>query len=477
MFHVLQAGARAEGRPIPAKGLSGNGYDGHTFWDAETYVLPVLTYTIPDAAAHELRWRHSTLPRAAERARQLGLSGATFPWRTIAGEECSSYWPAGTAAFHVNADIAAAVVRYVDATGDDQFARTTGHDLLVETARLWHSLGHLDDSGTFRIDGVTGPDEYSAIADCNVFTNLMAQQNLRSAADVAERYPARARHLHVSADEIAAWRAAADGMYVPYDEKLGVHPQSEGFTKHEVWDFGGTPARNYPLLNHYPYFDLYRKQVVKQADLVLAMQLRSDAFTAEQKVRNFVYYEALTVRDSSLSASAQAVLAAETGHLDLAHDYLAESALMDLADLEHNTKDGLHLAALAGAWMGLVAGFGGMRCRVGELPTFAPRLPPALTRLSFTVMLRGRRLRIKVLPGEASYLLDDEDEGPPLVIQHYGQPVSVTGGDPQTRSIPDQPVRERPAQAGRAPERRDLERVRGRPPRNRARVSRKPADR
>ena len=265
-------------------------------------------------------------------------------------------------------------------------------------------------------------------------------------------------------------------MLLPYDEKLGVHPQSDGFTQHEVWDFAGTPPRNYPLLNHYPYFDLYRKQVVKQADLVLAMQLRTEAFTAEQKVRNFVYYEALTVRDSSLSASAQAVLAAETGHLDLAHDYLAESALMDLADLEHNTKDGLHLAALAGAWMGLVAGFGGMRCRVGALPTFAPRLPPALTRLTFAVMLRGRRLRIRVLPGEAGYMLDEEDEGPPLVIQHYGQPVSVTGAEPQTRPIPDQPIRERPAQpASRAPERRDLERVRRGPPRNRTRASRKPA--
>ncbi len=478
VFHVLQAGARAEGRPIPAKGLSGNGYDGHTFWDAETYVLPVLTYTTPDAAAHELRWRHSTLPRAAERARQLGLNGAAFPWRTIGGEECSSYWPAGTAAFHVNADIAAAVVRYVDATGDDQFARTTGHDLLVETARLWHSLGHLDDSGVFRIDGVTGPDEYSAIADNNVFTNLMAQQNLRAAAAAAERYPARARHLHVSADEIAAWRAAADSVLVPYDEKLGVHAQSEGFTQHQVWDFAGTLARQYPLLNHYPYFDLYRKQVVKQADLVLAMQLCPDAFTAEQKVRNFVYYEALTVRDSSLSASAQAVLAAETGHLDLAHDYLAETALMDLADLEHNTKDGLHLAALAGAWMGLVAGFGGMRCRMGQLPSFAPRLPPALTRLSFTLCLHGRRLRVTVLPGEASYLLLDDDGGQPIEIEHYGEPVSVIAGDPQSRPIPDQPVRERPEQPpGRAPDRRDQQPKRtGRGARTRARVSPQPAD-
>ncbi len=474
MFHVLQAGARAEGRPIPAKGLSGNGYDGHTFWDAETYVLPVLTYTTPDAAAHELRWRHSTLPRATERARQLGLRGAAFPWRTIAGEECSSYWPACTAAFHVNADIAAAVIRYVDATGDDQFACTTGHDLVVETARLWHSLGHLDDSGTFRIDGVTGPDEYSAIADNNVFSNVMAQQNLRAAADMAERYPARARHLHVSADEIAAWRAAADGMLVPYDDKLGVHPQAEGFTQHQVWDFAGTPARAYPLLSHYPYFDLYRKQVVKQADLVLAMQLCPDAFTDEQKVRNFVYYEALTVRDSSLSASAQAVIAAETGHLDLAHDYLAETALMDLADLEHNTRDGLHLAALAGAWMGLVAGYGGMRCRAGRLPSFAPRLPPVLTRLRFTVCLRGRRLRVSVLPAEASYVLDDP--GPPLEIEHHGRPVSVTHEQPQFRPIPDLPARPRPAQPpGREPQRRDPERGRGRAPRNRARVSRRSA--
>ncbi|MGP7998630.1 MAG: glycoside hydrolase family 65 protein [Streptosporangiaceae bacterium] len=454
LFHVLQAGARAEGRPIPAKGLSGNGYDGHTFWDAETYVLPVIIYTTPGAAAHELRWRHSTLPRATERARQLGLRGAAFPWRTISGDECSSYWPAGTAAFHVNADIAAAVIRYVDATGDEQFASTTGHDLVVETARLWRSLGYLDDSGTFRIDGVTGPDEYSAIADNNLFTNLMAQQNLSAAADLAEQYPQRARHLRVSPDEIASWRTAADGMLMPYDEKLGVHPQAETFTEHQVWDFAGTPAQDYPLLSHYPYFDLYRKQVVKQADLVLAMQLCPDAFTAEQKVRNFIYYEALTVRDSSLSASAQAVMAAETGHLDLAYDYLAETALMDLADLEHNTRDGLHLAALAGAWMVLVAGFGGMRNRRGQPPSFAPRLPPALTRLCFTICLRDRRLRVDIEPERVSYGLDGP--GPPIDIQHYGETVSVTGDPPQTCRIPDRPVRSRPAQPdGRAPARRD----------------------
>ena len=448
MFHVLQAGARAEGRPIPAKGLSGNGYDGHSFWDAETFVMPVLTYTMPDAAAHALRWRQSTLPGAVDRAAQLGLRGAAFPWRTISGAECSAYWPAGTAAFHVNADIAHAVARYIDATGDDKFDRQTGCDLLVHTARLWFSLGHTD--GSFRIDGVTGPDEYSAIADNNIFTNLMARQNLRAAADAARRHPRRARELQVTADEVANWVAAADRMVLPYDEKLGVHCQAEGFTAHQVWDFDATRPDQYPLLAHFPYFDLYRKQVVKQADLVLAMQLFPDAFTAEQKARNFSYYEALTVRDSSLSASSQAVIAAETGHLDLAYDYLAETALMDIDDLEHNTRDGLHIAALAGSWIALVEGFGGMRYRPGQPPCFAPRLPPALARLTFTVILRGRQLRVEVGPDRVTYITDAD--GPPLQISHHGTLVSVAPGQPETRDIPALPARPRPTQPpGRAP--------------------------
>ena len=218
LFHVLQAGARAEGRAIPAKGLTGPGYDGHAFWDTETFVLPVLTYTAPEAVADALRWRHSTLPLATERARQLGLDGAAFPWRTITGAECSGYWPAGTAAFHIGADIAAAVVRYVEATGDEAFERDVGLELLVETARLWRSLGHHDAQGRFRIDGVTGPDEYSAVADNNVYTNLMAQHNLRAAADAAERHPDRAGLLGVDDEEMAAWRDAAKAMFIPYDD-------------------------------------------------------------------------------------------------------------------------------------------------------------------------------------------------------------------------------------------------------------------
>src|SRR6266567_5162530 len=275
-------------------------------------------------------------------------------------------------------------------------------DLLTHTARLWRCLGHHDAAGRFHIDGVTGPDEYSALADDNVYTNLMARQNLRAAADAAHRYPDRARELGVSDEESAAWRDAADAMYMPYDESLGVHPQAEGFTRHQVWDFASCTPEQYPLMLHFPYFDLYRKQVLKQADLVLAMALRGDEFTAEQKARNFDYYEALTVRDSTLSACTQAALAAEVGHLDLAFDYLGEAALMDLRDLEHNTRDGLHIAALAGTWVALVGGFAGLR-QAGGTVSFAPRLPEGIARLAFRIMIRGRRLRVDLSDSVARY--------------------------------------------------------------------------
>jgi alpha,alpha-trehalose phosphorylase len=449
LFHVLQAGARAEGRAIPAKGLTGPGYDGHTFWDSERFVLPVLTYTVPEAAAGALRWRHSTLDLARERAEQLGLKGSAFPWRTIRGQECSAYWPAGTAAFHVNADIGDAVARYYAATGDDEFDREVGLELLVETARLWRSLGHHDAHGRFRIDGVTGPDEYSAIADNNIYTNLLAQTNLRAAADAVARHPRRAAELGADLEEAAGWRDAARDVVVPWDDFLGVHPQSERFTDHEVWDFEGTGDR-YPLLLHFPYFDLYRKQVVKQADLVLALHWRGDAFTPEQKARDFEYYEALTVRDSSLSACTQAVVAAEVGHLELAYDYFGEAALMDLHDLEHNTSDGVHIASLAGAWLAAVGGFGGMRDFGGKL-SFTPRLPARLERLRFRVVFRGNGLEVVVRKEDATYRLV---EGEALEVLHHGEALTV-GQDAETRPIPPAPERAAPSQPlGRAPARR-----------------------
>ncbi len=448
LFHTLQAGARGEQRAIAAKGLTGPGYDGHTFWDTEMFVLPVLTYTAPRAAADALRWRGKTLDLARERARTLGLRGASFPWRTIGGQECSSYWPAGTAAFHINSAVAEAVRRYVAATGDEEFERGTGLELLVETARLWRSLGHHDQSGHFRIDGVTGPDEYSAIADNNVYTNLMAQRNMRAAADAANRHPRHAKQLGVDEEEIASWRDAAAAVVLPYDEMQGVHSQSEGFTSHQLWDFAGTAADQYPLLLHFPYFDLYRKQVVKQADLVLALYVCGDSFTDAQKARAFDYYEPLTVRDSSLSAGTQAVIAAEVGHLDLAYDYLAEAALIDLDDLQHNTSDGIHIASVAGTWIAAVAGFGGMRDHGGQL-SFSPRLAGALTKLRFRLVWRGLRLRVDVNHQQATYSMP---RGGPIELTHHGDPFTLSSDSPVTLPIPARQDRPAPPQPpGREP--------------------------
>jgi alpha,alpha-trehalose phosphorylase len=453
LFHVLQAGARAERRCLPAKGLTGPGYDGHTFWDTEAYLLPVLTYTQPHAAADALRWRHATLDRARERAATLGLRGAAFPWRTIGGEECSSYWPAGTAAFHINADIAAAVTRYRSVTGDETLEVEAGLELLVETARLWISLGHHDVDGAWHIAGVTGPDEYTAIVNDNVFTNLAAAHNLRSASEAAERHPGLAHDLGVTVEEIAAWREAASAVTVPYDARLGVHQQSAGFTRLPAWDFEASRDK-YPLLLHAPYFDLYRRQVIKQADLMLAQHWFGDLFDDEDKARNVDYYERRTVRDSSLSAAIQAVTAAEVGHLELAYDYAYEAAQIDLEDIDQNSGDGLHIASLAGVWAALVAGFGGLRQHDGVL-SFAPQLPGGITRLSFTVQWHGLRLGVDIEPDRATYTLRDGPDSS-LAFHHDGKEVTVATQKPVVEQISRRsPMLPRPPQPpGREPRRR-----------------------
>ena len=363
LFHVLQAAARAEERAIPAKGLTGRGYDGHSFWDMETYTLPVLTYVAPRRRARRAAVAPlDARPGAGARAGAAASAGATFPWRTISGKECSGYWPAGTAAFHINADIADAVRRYVARhRRRATFERGAALELLVETARLWRSVGHHDADGRLPHRRRDRPRRVHRAG---------RQQRLHEPHGGAQparrgrrRAPTtqRAAELGVDEEEIAAWRDAADAIVIPFDDELGVTPQSEGFTRYRHWDFARTPAEDYPLLLHYPYYLLYSSQVVKQADLVFALYVCGDHFSAEQKARDFEYYEAITVRDSSLSACVQAIVAAEVGHLDLAYDYLRETAFIDLRDLAFNTNDGLHLAALAGAWLVAVAGFGGMR--------------------------------------------------------------------------------------------------------------------
>jgi trehalose/maltose hydrolase-like predicted phosphorylase len=311
------------------------------------------------------------------------------------------------------------------------------------------SLGHRDRHGVWHLAGVTGPDEYTAVVTDNVFTNLMAAHNLRIAAEACLRHPVRASDRGVSTEETVMWRDAAAAVHIPFDEELGVHEQCAGFTTLREWKFAENTE--YPLLLHEPYVRLYPAQVIKQADLVLAMHWQGHAFTPEQKAHNVDYYERRTTRDSSLSACTQAVMCAEVGHLELAHDYAYEAALIDLRDLHRNTRDGLHMASLAGAWTAWVAGFGGLRDDQGVL-AFAPQLPADVTRLRFRLRWRNFRLIVDVTRDEVAYTLRDGPDGS-LTIRHDGEDLELTTESPTTVPVVKrQPLLDPPQQPpGREP--------------------------
>lgn len=392
VFTLLTATFATADTPLGAKGLTGLGYNGHTFWDVEGFITPALTLLVPDAAARLLRWRASTLDAARERAQILGLQGASFAWRTIDGHETSAYWPASTAAMHVNADISRAFWLYSNVTGD-QLNSLGGLEILIETARLWMSMGREDADGAWHLFGMTGPDEYTGVVDDNVFTNLMARRNLLRAAEACEDAPEEASAHRVDATEIAGWRAAAAAVHIPWDPHLRVHPANTSFTLYREWRFAEQQDA-YPVQEHQHYAKIYRRQVVKQADLVLAMWWCREDFTDDQIARNLEYYEARTVRDSSLSAGVQAVMCAKADHPTLAYRYLRETALVDLCDIAGDTHQGLHLAAIGGSWLALVAGMGGLREDGPDLE-LAPVLPDTLTRIRYRVSWRQHLLEVE----------------------------------------------------------------------------------
>ena len=434
LFQLAQASLRAEGTGIPAKGLTGQAYEGHYFWDTEIYVLPFLTYTQPRIARNLLRFRHSMLDRARERARELGNAGALFPWRTINGEEASAYYQAGTAQYHIDADIIYALRRYVEVRGDPGFHAEVGADLLVETARLYADLGFHDGDGAFHIHAVTGPDEYTTVVDDNAYTNLMARFNLRYAAEVVrdlerarpDDHRSLVRRTGVDEAEVEAWERAAAAMHIPYDPERRIHPQDSRFVEREPWDLAATPTDRFPLLLHYHPLVIYRHQVIKLADVVLALFLLGDEFSTDQKRRDFAYYDPLTTGDSSLSASVQSIVAAETGNEAKALEYFDYALMMDLADLAGNVTDGVHIASTGGVWQALVFGFAGVRDHGGRL-AIDPHLPSSWERLAFSLRFQGRQLRVALAHGRESYRLD---AGEPLEVTIRGQVHELTAAVP-----------------------------------------------
>jgi alpha,alpha-trehalose phosphorylase len=435
LFQLLQASGRAEGHGIGARGLTGRTYEGHYFWDTEIYVLPFLIYTHRERARSILGHRYHQLGKARARAAELGHKGATFPWRTINGDEASAYYAAGTAQYHINADIAYTVRKYVEVTGDTDFMHRYGAEILVETARFWCDLGFVSNrDGKFHIHGVTGPDEYTAVVNDNYFTNLMAQENLTFAADVVDRLADEAPDVHhrlqqatgLAPDEAAAWRDAGRRMYLPVDKHTNIHPQDADFLSKRPWDLANTPPDDFPLLLHYHPLNLYRHQVIKQADVLLAMFLISDHFSTEEMKRNFDYYDPLTTHDSSLSVCIQSIIAAEIGYLDKAKEYFDFALSMDLGDVGGNMMQGAHIASIGGTWLALVYGFGGMRDRGGEI-SFRPRLPKEWRRLRFPLTVRGSRFTVDITAEETTYTLQTGDG---LSLAHRDEPLHLTPAAP-----------------------------------------------
>ncbi len=441
LFQLAQASARTQEQGIAAKGVTADGYEGHYFWDTEVYVVPFLSYTQPETARKLLRFRWKMLDAARKRARMLSQRGALFPWRTINGEEASAYYAAGTAQYHINAAVAYAIKRYCDATNDWGFLATEGAEILVETARLWEDLGFYGHNGdrSFHIHGVTGPDEYTTVKNNNTYTNIMARFNMRFAANVCsvihDRYPDRwddlVRTTGVDHAEIDGWNRAADAMFIPYDEELGINPQDDAFLSLEPWDFANTPEDKYPLLLNFHPLVIYRFQVLKQADVVLANFLRSSHFSLEQKRRNFDYYDPITTGDSSLSACVQSIMAAEVGHHDLALEYFRSSLFVDLVDTHRNAADGVHVANAGGGWAGAVYGFAGFYDHGMESTDpgieFDPRLPQSWDRLAFNLYRHGTHIHVELTKDR-------------LTIRVDGEPVKVSVGGESHFCTREEPI-------------------------------------
>ncbi|MET3699094.1 alpha,alpha-trehalose phosphorylase [Bacillus oleivorans] len=425
MFHLFQSAGRDDFSNIAAKGLSGEGYEGHYFWDTEIYMLPFFTLTEPSLAKSLLRYRYSILEGARERAKEMGhQKGALFPWRTIAGRECSGYFPAGTAQYHISADVAYSYIQYYLATKDSGIWSEFGAEVLFETARLWIEVGHFAD-GTFRIDAVTGPDEYTCIVNNNYYTNVLAKYNLQWAAKVYQllkdtdpvAFDEIKQKIQFEEAEADDWMWAAQHMYLPYDPERKINPQDDSFLQKAVWNLADTPKEHYPLLLHYHPLTLYRYQVCKQADTVLAHFLLEDEQDLETMQASYEYYEKVTTHDSSLSSCIFSIMAVKLGNMEKAYNYFMETARLDLDNTHGNTKDGLHMANMGGTWMAIVYGFGGLRIKENGI-SLTPRLPKQWTGYKFRFRTEGTTLEVKV---EQSGVSIKKLTGKGLSIKVYGE--------------------------------------------------------
>lgn len=436
LYQLVQSVGKDKHGTIAAKGLSGEGYEGHYFWDTEMYIQPFFTLTNPEIAKNLLEYRYHTLNEARENARILGhKQGALYPWRTIMGKECSGYFPSGSAQYHINGDIAHAVAAYYLVTKDFDFIIDKGFEIVLETARLWMDTGHFC-NGLFHIYEVTGPDEYTCMVNNNYYTNACAQHNLRwtvkfyrmmeetrkNSPDCAEKIVALYHKTQLTTCEIEAFEEAEKKMYLPYDKNLKINPQDDSFLNKKIWDIQNTPADKFPLLLHYHPLYLYRHQVCKQADTVLAHFVFEDVQDMETIRNSFLYYEKITTHDSSLSTCIFSIVASRLGMEEKAYAYFGDSAKLDLFNTHHNTKDGIHTANMGGTYMAIVYGFAGLRIREEGLH-FAPTLPKQWEGYRFRISYAGCEIQICVLEEHSQFVLLS---GEPLMVHVYDKEHTLT---------------------------------------------------
>ena len=428
VYELLQSASRDQYGHLGAKGLSGEGYEGHYFWDTEIYVQPFFTLTMPRLSRNLLSYRYAILPEARKNALLLGhAKGALYPWRTINGKECSGFFLSGTAQYHIDGAIAYAVVQYYQVTGDESFMEEMGLEMLLEIARLWLDLGVYVD-GTFRLNCVTGPDEYTCLVDNNYYTNASAKYDLwwavRYYREMERKGKAQKakRNTGITEEELSAFSRASDAVYLPYDEKRDITPQDDSFLEKKVWDLDATPKDKFPLLLHYHPLTLYRYQVCKQADAVLAHFLYEPLVGESTRYRTFRYYEKITTHDSSLSKCIFSIVAAKLGLVEEAYAYLGGSAEIDLRDSNKNTKDGIHTANMGGGYLALVFGFGGLRVDAAGI-RLAPCLPSAWKGYHFTIRYRDKVLRVTVAKKEVVLSLRESGV---LPVSLYDRVVRVT---------------------------------------------------
>ena len=440
LFHIIQSAGRDGKTGMGAKGLSGEGYEGHYFWDTEMYVLPVLIFTEPETARKLLDYRYATLPQARDRARILGhMKGALYPWRTINGEEASTYYPLGTAQYHINADISYALSLYLQVTGDVEYLKEKGAEILIETARVWADVGSFAEckGGKYCICDVTGPDEYNVLVDNNFYTNLMARENLRDAVRAVEYLKEHApedlkrleEKLDFSVKELELWREIIEKMYFPYDEKRQVYPMDDGFMMRKPWDENKIPPEKRAWLyeNYHPLF-IMRHRMSKQADAILGMYLHNDLFTEEEIRRNYDFYQEVTLHHSSLSTCIFGIVACDIGYLDEAYKYFSQSARMDLDDYHNNFYAGIHAANMAGTWQAIVNGFAGVRCQNGVLK-FKPTIPKEWEEYAFRLKFKGALLEVRITKDEAEFTLL---EGGEISFTVRGKEVVLKSGETYT---------------------------------------------